>query len=231
MAKTFLFVPGAWMGKWIWKDLEHNLEKLNHKVYSITLSGLSSAYENKNFGLQDHVNNVKELIENENLHDLILVGHSYSGFVIGQVADQISSKISKLIFVEAFLPTNDENLFEGAGLDPKEENKAIETNNGNWPPPTLDELRQQSYMTSEHVEYLSNNLIHHPAKSVQEKTKIESDNIKIQSTFVGGKLNLSDEQKKLYGKVKFYKLNGGHWPMLSKLEKLTDVLDKIATVE
>jgi len=143
------------------------------------------------------------------------------------VADQIPNKISQLVFVEAFLPTNGENLFQGAGLDPKEENKAIEQNNGKWPPPTLSELKQQSHMTTEQVKYLSKNLIDHPAESVREKANIKSGKITIPSTFVGGKLNLSDEQKALYGKVEFKELNGGHWPMLSELKKLTEILKRV----
>ena len=155
------------------------------------------------------------------------MGHSYSGFVIGQVADQIPDEISQLIFIEAFLPINGQNLIEGAGLDQKEENLAIENNDGKWPPPKLEELKQQSHMTSEQLIYLNKNLIDHPAKSVQDKAHIKSDKFKVKSIFIGGNLNLSDKQKSLYDKVDFYELNGGHWPMLSKIERLTEILNRI----
>ena len=224
-------IPGAWMGKWAWKDLKENLEGLNHKVHSMTLSGLNAEDSDKDFGLQDHVNDLKLFIENRDLTDVIVVGHSYSGLVIGQLADQIPERISKLIFVEAFLPINGENLFQAAGLDPKEENKAINDNGGKWPPPKLEELRRQSHMTSDEVEYLNKNLIDHPAKSVREKASIKSDRIGIPSTFVGAELNLSDAQKALYDKLDFRELNGGHWPMLSESDKLTKILDEIATAE
>lgn len=227
MEKTFLLVPGAWMGKWIWSDLTENLERLNHKVLSITLSGLESQNANKEFGLQDHVDDVKNFINNNDLSNITLVGHSYSGFVIGQVADQIPDKISQLIFIEAFLPIDGQNLFQGAGLDQEEENQAIEDNNGSWSPPKLEELKQQSHMTEEQVEYLHKNLIDHPAKSVRDKANIKSDKIKVKSIFIGGNFNLSDRQKSIYGEVDFYELNGGHWPMLTKLNKLTEILTKI----
>ena len=231
MKRTFLLLSGAWMGKWIWNDLKKNLEKLNHVVYAITLSGLESKNTSKDFGFQDHVADVRNFIETHSLSDLILVGHSYSGFIIGQVADQMPEKISKLIFIEAFLPVDGQNMIQGAGLDRKEENQAIEENNGKWPPPTLSELQRQSYMTEKQTEYLSKRLIDHPARNIQEKTSIKSEKISIPSTFVGAKLNLSDEQKSLYGKVDFRELNGGHWPMLSELEKLTKIVDEIATAE
>lgn len=227
MKKTFLLVPGAWMGQWIWEELKKNLENLSHNVYSITLSGLNSENEDKDFGLQDHVDDVKKFIVQRELSELSLVGHSYSGFVIGLVADQIPEKIKELIFVEAFLPIDGQNLFQGAGLDPKEENEAIGNNNGNWPPPKLEELKQQSHMTKEQIEYLSENLIDHPARSVQEKAKINSDKINPLSKFIGAKLKLTDKQKSLYGKVDFYELNGGHWPMLSETKKLTEILNEL----
>ena len=227
MKKTFLFIPGAWMGEWIWESLKKNLEKLNHNVHSITLSGLNSRDENKDFGLQDHVNDVKNYIINHELTEVFLVGHSYSGFVIGQVADQMPEKIRELIFIEAFLPVDNQNLFEGAGLDPKEENEGINYNNGNWPPPKLEELKLQSNVTEKQVKYLNKNLIDHPARSVQEKSNINSSNIYIPAKFIGAKLNLTDEQKSLYGDVEFCKLNGGHWPMLSETKKLTNILNNL----
>ena len=191
------------------------------------MSGLNYQNENKDFGLQDHVNDVKMFIAKNELTKISIVGHSYSGFIIGQIADQIPEKIKELIFVEAFLPINGQNLFQGAGLNPKEENKSIEENNGKWPPPTLKELKQQSYINEKQVQYLNENLIDHPARSVQEKSKIDSDKINLPSKFVGAKLNLSDKQKILYGKVDLYELNGGHWPMLSKTKKLTEILNKL----
>ena len=215
------------MGKWIWEDLKKNLEDLNHMVYSTTLRGLNSENENKDFGLQDHVDDVKKFISENKLTEVSLVGHSYSGFVIGQVADQIPENIRELIFVEAFLPVNGQYLFQGAGLDTKEENKVIEKNGGKWPPPNYEELKLQFHMTEKQVEYLSENLVDHPARSVQEKAKIDSDRINPHSKFMGAKLNLNDEQKLLYGEVDFNEFNGGHWPMLSEPKKLTDILNKL----
>ena len=229
MGMTFLFVPGAWTGAWIWQALKQKLEKQNHKVYTITLSGLNSESENRDFGLQDHVDDVKKLIQQHSLTDLILVGHSYSGFVIGQVADQIPDKISRLIFIEAFLPTAGKNLLQAAELDPEEETRAIKENDGKWPPPTLESLRQQPHLATEQVKYLNNNFVDHPAKSVTDKATIKSNKLDIPSVFIGEELSLSDEQKSVYGKVEFRELNGGHWTMLTELEKLTKILNEIAT--
>jgi hypothetical protein len=74
---------------------------------------------------------------------------------------------------------------------------------------------------------LSENLIDHPACSISEKVKIDSDKINPASKYIGAKLKLTDEQESLYGVVDFYELNGGHWPMLSQTKKLTEILNKL----
>ncbi len=231
MKKPFLFVPGAWMGAWVWNDVTKILKKQNHTVYSITLRGLHSEHDNKDAGLQDHVDDVKHFVQTHALTDIILVGHSYSGFVIAQVADQIPDKISTLIFIEAFLPTNGKTLFQVAELDPKEENQAIEANAGKWQPPTREDLAQQPHLTPELADYLANKLIDHPAKTVTDKAIIKSEEFDVPSIFIGRHLNLTDAQKALYGNVEFHALDGGHWTMLSTPDKLAELLYTIATTD
>ncbi|WP_367109517.1 alpha/beta fold hydrolase [uncultured Psychrobacter sp.] len=227
MKKDILLVPGAWMGDWIWAGLKDNLNKLNYNAYSITLSGLNQQSENKDASLQTHVNDVKSFIEQNKLKNVILVGHSYSGFVIAQVADQVPENIAKLVFIESFLPTNGQTLLQAAGLDVETENQSIADNNGKWPLPTVRELKQETHLTAQMVEYLSQNLMYHPGKSVQEAAAIRAKNIGIPSFFIGGRFSPSAEQKSLYGDIAFHELDGGHWPMLTELEKLTKILDII----
>ena len=46
----------------------------------------------------------------EDLHDVILVGHSYGGMVITGVAEMIPNRIKKLIYLDAFLPIDGESV-------------------------------------------------------------------------------------------------------------------------
>src|SRR5713101_5773150 len=46
----------------------------------------------------------------EDLHDIILVGHSYGGMVITGVADRIPDRIKRLVYVDALLPNDGESL-------------------------------------------------------------------------------------------------------------------------
>ncbi len=53
----------------------------------------------------------------ERLNDVVLCGHSYGGFVISGVAEQMASAIRSIVFLDAFVPDNGDttqNLTSGA---------------------------------------------------------------------------------------------------------------------
>lgn len=47
----------------------------------------------------------------EDLHDVVLVGHSYAGTVIAGVADRIPERLSKLVFLDAMIVKNGQSAF------------------------------------------------------------------------------------------------------------------------
>ncbi len=63
-------------------------------------------------GLTTHIDDVVNAILWENLHDVILVGHSYGGMVIAGVADRIPERIRHLVNLDAFLPDSGETALE-----------------------------------------------------------------------------------------------------------------------
>lgn len=227
MGKTFLLIPGAWMGQWVWDDLKSRLEKRDHHVHTLTLRGLKPDKDAKAVGLQDHVDDVIQYMNERGLADVILVGHSYSGVVVAQVADRIPDNLAQLVFVEAFLPVHGQNLLECAGLDVDEEIRVIENNNGTWPPPTLTELRHQPYLSEVQVNHLHQKLTDHPGRTVRDPVGIRSERLPVPSVFIGEHLGLSDRQKALYGHVSHHTLPGGHWPMLTKPEELAKTLSTL----
>ena len=42
----------------------------------------------------------------------VLVGHSYGGMVITGVADQLRSRVSAIVYLDAFMPENNQSLYE-----------------------------------------------------------------------------------------------------------------------
>lgn len=60
---------------------------------------------------------VIDLLEYRDLNDVIRVGHSYSGIVVGQVSTRLKNCIAHAIFIEAFLHVDEKFLLEVSELD------------------------------------------------------------------------------------------------------------------
>jgi pimeloyl-ACP methyl ester carboxylesterase len=110
--ETYVIVHGAWGGAWDWKKVDSLLTAKGNKVYRATLTGLGERYHlaNAKIGLYTHVNDVVNTLLFEDLHDVVLVGHSYGGMVITGVADSLSSRIKRLVYIDALLPNNGESV-------------------------------------------------------------------------------------------------------------------------
>lgn len=103
---TFLFVPGAWLGGWCWRDVATDLRASGHTVVAATLTGLGERAHllTPDIGLETHVSDIVGLLRYRDLHGVILVGHSYGGTVITAVAEQVPDCISRLVYLDASVP-------------------------------------------------------------------------------------------------------------------------------
>ncbi len=105
-------VHGAWAGGWQFKRVVPFLEAQGWKVYRPTLSGLGEHFNtaSPDIGLATHIDDIVNFILFEDLHEVILLGHSYGGMVITGVADRIPDRIARLVYLDAFVPNDGENL-------------------------------------------------------------------------------------------------------------------------
>jgi pimeloyl-ACP methyl ester carboxylesterase len=113
-SKTFVLVHGAWHGGWCWCRVADRLRASGHIVFTPTLTGLGERAHllHPNIDLSLHVADVLGLIKCERLNNIVLVGHSYGGFVISGVAEAVANKISSIVFLDAFIPDNGESLLD-----------------------------------------------------------------------------------------------------------------------
>ena len=105
-------VHGAWAGGWQFKKVATLLEARGYLVYRPSLSGLGEHFNtaSPDIGLATHIDDIVNFILFEDLHDVILLGHSYGGMVITGVADRIPERIGRLVYIDAFLPVNGESV-------------------------------------------------------------------------------------------------------------------------
>jgi pimeloyl-ACP methyl ester carboxylesterase len=108
---TFLLVPGAWLGGWCWKHVDLDLRASGHRVVPATLTGVGERAHllSREIGLDAHVSDIVGLFEYRDLHDVILVGHSYGGTVITGVAERVPDRILRLVYLDASAPRDGES--------------------------------------------------------------------------------------------------------------------------
>jgi pimeloyl-ACP methyl ester carboxylesterase len=90
------------------------LRAAGHEIWTPTYTGLgerghlaSPAVE-----LETHIRDVGGVLEMEDLHDIILIGHSYGGMVATGVADRARERIAQLVYLDAFVPQDGQSLFD-----------------------------------------------------------------------------------------------------------------------
>jgi pimeloyl-ACP methyl ester carboxylesterase len=84
-------VHGSWAGGVVWRQLAPRLRKAGREVYAPTLTGIGERKHllNREIDLDTHIQDVIGVIDDEDLSDIVLVGHSHGGMVISDVADRV----------------------------------------------------------------------------------------------------------------------------------------------
>ncbi|MFQ5400598.1 MAG: alpha/beta hydrolase [Anaerolineae bacterium] len=113
----YILIHGSWHTGEAWHKVEKILTARGTTVYAPTLSGMASMANpgGPDVGLTTHIDDIVRLIETKDLTDVILVGHSYSGIVITGVADRLPERVSQLVYLDAFIPENNQSLFDIMG--------------------------------------------------------------------------------------------------------------------
>jgi pimeloyl-ACP methyl ester carboxylesterase len=107
-------VHGTWHGGWCWSKTADRLRKLGHAVHTPTLTGVGERRHllSPDITLQTFVQDIANVLIWENLHDVILVGHSFGGVVISGVADLMPERLSQLIYLDAFILESGVSTFD-----------------------------------------------------------------------------------------------------------------------
>src|SRR6266581_4031120 len=109
---TIVIVHGAWGGAWAFRRVDALLRDKGYNVYRPQLTGLGDRVHlsRPDIGLSTHIEDVVNTILFEDLHDIILVGHSYGGMVITGVADRVPDRIKRLVYIDALVPADGESV-------------------------------------------------------------------------------------------------------------------------
>lgn len=109
---TYMLVHSAWLGGWQWENVTKPLREKGHLVIAPDLPG--HGQDKTAPGDITMAYYVKTIIDILDLQEdpVILVGHSFNGITVSQVAELRPKKVKKLVYLTAFLLPNDGSFFD-----------------------------------------------------------------------------------------------------------------------
>ncbi|MCA9457451.1 MAG: alpha/beta fold hydrolase [Lewinellaceae bacterium] len=114
--KTLVFLPGAWYKSSCWNGVRAEIGRRSKYAWSTTMDypNYNGEERKEAITLQTYVGHVAEKIS-KLPGKPIVVGHSMSGIVLSQLAEQHPDKIEAIVYVSAFLLRDGESIWEFIG--------------------------------------------------------------------------------------------------------------------
>ncbi len=90
------------------------LREAGHEVFTPSYTGLGEREHlaRRDVNLSTHIADLVNVLEFEDLQDVVLIGHSFGGIVATGVADRSPNRIARLVYLDAFVPENGQNLLD-----------------------------------------------------------------------------------------------------------------------
>jgi pimeloyl-ACP methyl ester carboxylesterase len=129
---TFVLVHGAWLWASAWNRVADLLIANGYRVVAPCLTGLGEKRDllSDRITLHTHVADVVTRLDEDDLTKVVMVGHGYAGMIIAGVAELRPSRLSQLVYLDAYIPTHGRSAWD---LIPATLQAAfLEDANGGW---------------------------------------------------------------------------------------------------
>jgi len=120
MTTTFVLVHGGGHGGWCWQPTARLLRAQGHDVHTPTLTGFGerSHLDTATVTFPTFVQDIVNVITFEDLHDVVLVGHSMGGVIIPRVAEAVPERIGRVVWLAAVVTDDGESLLDAVPQSP-----------------------------------------------------------------------------------------------------------------
>jgi len=209
------------------------LEREGHEAYPVTLTGMGERVHlaSKELGIETAVQDVLNVISFNDLDDFVLVGHSFAGKVVAPVADRLHEEVSAIVYLDAFRP---EKVRTPQGAF----NPASEFG----PPPSGTFAIPLTEQTIERIggdvqgedrKWMMAKATPWPVKPAADPITLSSSFDSVRSAYIfcaksGDPVDeiIAGKWGKLDGPYRV--IDSGHWPMITKPERLAEDLVALA---
>jgi pimeloyl-ACP methyl ester carboxylesterase len=227
----FVLVPGAWLGAWAWDEVAERLHAEGHGVYPVTLTGLAERHQDGSAqtAQAQHVADIVGVVERDDLTDVVVVGHSYSGIPAGQAAGAIGDRLRHLVFLDSNIPVEGQSFADGWSVEGRAWLAGqLAESGGFWPPLTAEDYAGQD-LTDEQIATIVERSTPHPGRAITEPAALPRPISELPTTYVkclmDGATPSGVVQEHLASPSwTLTELDTGHWPMFSKPAELAAVL-------
>jgi len=233
-SKTIVLVHGAWSDAHSWDAVTPLLKAQGNEVINVNLAGHGQDTTSfAGISFKTYVDQVKAAIGTRT--NVVLVGHSFGGMVISQVAEEIPSQIKELVYLAAALPHNGDSLLGLAQSDPashigkfltidKEHGAAIIAKNGVADVFAADAPQQVQ-------EYIAANIKPEPLAPLATPVQLTETNFgSVKKVYIhtanDHAISYPAQQYMVKNNklAKVYTLQSSHTPFVSMPDKLADIL-------
>jgi pimeloyl-ACP methyl ester carboxylesterase len=165
----FVLVHGAWGGSYGFRTVRKPLLAAGHDVYSPSLTGLGERVHlsSPQVDLTTHVTDVVNAVTYEDLRDIVLLGYSYGGMVVTGALEYIADRVSHLVYLDAFVPSDGQALndltqagYAAAAVGPGKGDQ--------W----LVELPFREYEDSAEAKWNTERRVKHPVRCFSEPVRL-----------------------------------------------------------
>lgn len=235
-ARTFVLVHGVWHGGWCWSRVARILRARGHRVTAPTQTGLGERAHllSPDITIGTFVEDIVQHLHFEDLHQVVLVGHSFGGIPVTGAADKVPERIAKLVYLDAIMLDSGETWLDLLPEEIARDRSALaQTSSGglSLPPGAPD-----SFGLSDPADaaFVASRLTPHPFKTFTTALDLKNP---IGNNLPAAYIECTDppyrpaaialqRARKLGWPVE--KIATGHDAMVSAPEALADLLEKLA---
>jgi pimeloyl-ACP methyl ester carboxylesterase len=229
---TFVVAHGAWSAGWAWKKMRARLRDLGHELWTPTYTGLGERAHlaSPDITLDTHIEDVCALLVMEDLRDVILVGHSYGGMVATGVADRVSARIARLVYLDAFVPRDGQSVLDLQPPEIRERMTRAVLDGDGWrmppnpPPPDTPE---------EDLAWMTPRRMGQPAKTGTQQIRLTGAVERLPRTYIycvrarpGDVFRQFADRAKAEG-WQYFEIDASHNPHITAPDALARMLDEI----
>ena len=232
---TYVLVHGAWHGGWCWSRILPALRSDGAEVYPVTLTGLGDRVHllSRDVGLGTHIADVAGVIEAEELSDVVLVGHSYAGFVVSAVADRVPERIARLVYLDAIVPRNGECAFDRLSPQSRErfETRSRSEGDGWLLPVSVATADYLGLVADDDIDFVLPRLAPHPMRTLREPVTLGARFRQTPRTYInciGDRPSGQPRTAQADGIDDYHELRTGHDAMVTDPQGLVALLRRAA---